>query len=90
MIASDLLQILCCPETHQSVRLAGPKLVEAINQQIRSGVLQHRGGRVVTEKLEGGIVRADGKVLYPIRGGIPILLVDEGMSLEHLSGRLTP
>jgi uncharacterized protein YbaR (Trm112 family) len=34
------------------------------------------------EKLEGGLVRADGKVLYPMRGEIPVMLIDEAIPLS--------
>jgi uncharacterized protein YbaR (Trm112 family) len=33
----------------------------------------------VKEKIDEGLVRADGKFLYPIRRTIPILLVDEAL-----------
>lgn len=32
-------------------------------------------------KLEGGLIRADGKRVYPIRNGLPILLIDEAINL---------
>lgn len=81
MIDADLLKILCCPETHQEVRLAEPVVVERLNQQIAAGAVKNRAGELVQEKLDGGLIRADGKVLYPIRGKIPVMLVDEGISL---------
>ncbi len=33
------------------------------------------------EKIDGGLVREDGKCLYPIRGNIPIMLIDEAIPL---------
>ena len=81
MIDADLLKILCCPETHQEVRLAEPALVDKLNQQIAVGVLKNRGGQPVQEKVDGGLIRADGKFLYPIRRNIPVMLVDEGIPL---------
>jgi uncharacterized protein YbaR (Trm112 family) len=81
MINADLLEILCCPETHQEVRLAEPALVDKLNQQIAAGGVKNRAGQLVQEKLDGGLIRADGKVLYPIRGKIPVMLVDEGIPL---------
>lgn len=81
MITPELLQILCCPETHQEVRLAEPAVVDKLNHQIAAGTLKNRGGQVVQEKLDGGLVRADGKVLYPVRRNIPVMLVDEGLLL---------
>jgi uncharacterized protein YbaR (Trm112 family) len=81
MIDADLLNILCCPETHQGLRLAEAALVDRLNQQVAAGRLQNRAGQPVTETLDGGFVRADGKFLYPIRRDIPVLLVDEAIPL---------
>jgi uncharacterized protein YbaR (Trm112 family) len=81
MIAPDLLKILCCPETHQAVRLAEPALVDKLNAQIAAGGLKNRAGQPVQEKLDAGLIRADGKLLYPIRRDIPVMLVDEGIPL---------
>ena len=81
MIAADLLRILCCPETHQEVRVAESAVVDKLNQQIAAGVLKNRAGQPVREKIDGGLIRADGKFLYPIRGQIPVMLVDEAIPL---------
>ena len=81
MIDPELLKILCCPETHQEVRLAEAAVIEKLNGQIAAGALTNRGGQPVTEKIDSGLVRADGKVLYPIRRNIPVMLVDEGIPL---------
>jgi uncharacterized protein YbaR (Trm112 family) len=80
-MSPDLLPLLCCPETHQDLRLAEPALLDLLNRQIATGTLKNRAGQTVAELLESGLVRADGKVLYPIRQGIPVMLVDEGIPL---------
>jgi uncharacterized protein len=81
MIDPDLLKILCCPETHQEVRLAEPVVIYKLNGQITAGTLANRAGQPVKETIDGGLVRADGKLLYPIRRDIPVMLVDEGIPL---------
>jgi len=81
MIDADLLKILCCPETHQEVQLAEPAVIARLNGQIAASALKNRAGQLVQEKIEGGLIRADGKFLYPIRNNIPIMLVDEGLPL---------
>ena len=83
MVDSELLKILCCPETHQGLRMAEPALLEKLNQQIATGGLRNRAGRPVKEKCDGGLVRADGKFLYPIRQEIPVMLVDEAIPLAN-------
>jgi uncharacterized protein len=79
MIDPELLGILRCPETHQGISVADASLVEKLNQQIAAGKLQNRGGQPLTEKIDGGLVRADGKFVYPIRQDIPVLLIDEAI-----------
>jgi len=78
---AGLLEILCCPETRQQLALAPPSALEQMNRQIAGGRLKNRGGHAVTGKIDGGLVRADGKYLYPLRQNIPILLVDEAIPL---------
>jgi uncharacterized protein YbaR (Trm112 family) len=82
MIDSELLRILCCPETRQELRLAEAALVENLNRQIAAGALHNRAGQTVSEKLDGGLVRADGKLLYPVHQDIPVMLVDEAIPLS--------
>ena len=81
MIDPELLEILCCPETHQTVRLAEPAVIDKLNAEIAAGTLANRASQLVKEKFDSGLVRADGKVLYPIRRNIPVLLADEGIPL---------
>jgi len=75
----ELLDILCCPETHQKLALADPALVERLNAKALAGTLKNRAGQTVGGKLDGGLLRADGLYLYPIRDGLPNLLIDEAV-----------
>ncbi|MCU0782931.1 MAG: hypothetical protein MUF81_02565 [Verrucomicrobia bacterium] len=81
MIDAELLKMLCCPETHQELRVAEPALVENLNEKIAAGGLKNRAGQPVKEKIDGGLLRADGKFLYAIRQNIPVMLVDEAIPL---------
>ena len=82
MIDSELLAILVCPETHQPLQPAAAPLVERLNADIAAGRRQNRAGKTVTEKIDGGLVRADGKFLYTVRQDIPVMLIDEALALE--------
>jgi uncharacterized protein YbaR (Trm112 family) len=79
VIDKDLLQILACPETHQPLSEAVPDLLKRINERVSAGQAKNKAGADVKEALEGGLVRQDGKIVYPIRDGIPVLLIDEGI-----------
>lgn len=81
LIDPGLLQILCCPETHQPLTEADAALVSELNARLASGVLKNRSGQTVSEKLDGGLLRQDRQVLYPIRNRLPILLIDEAIPL---------
>ena len=81
-INKDLLAILCCPETKQEVSLIDSQTLDQLNAEIEKGELQNKAGHPVKEKLDGGLIRQDKKVVYPIREQIPIMLIEEGIILN--------
>ena len=80
----QLLDILCCPENKQAVSLIDEEKLQILNEKIAMGKLQNKSGKLVKEKLEGALLRADQAVAYPIRDGIPIMLIDEGLIVTGL------
>jgi uncharacterized protein YbaR (Trm112 family) len=84
-IDKELLAILCCPETKQDVALANEALISTLNERISKGELKNKSGQPVKEKLDGGLLRADRKILYPIREDIPVMLIEEGIPVEGLA-----
>ncbi|HVC99101.1 MAG TPA: Trm112 family protein [Pirellulales bacterium] len=81
MIGKELLDILVCPQDRTSLELADPDLVAKLNRSIAAGVLMNMAGEKVEQPLDGGLVREDGTLLYPIVDGIPVMLVDEAIRL---------
>ena len=79
MIDKELLAILACPATHQPLAEADVALVERLNAAVAAGTLVNVGGTRVEAPLESGLLREDGQVCYPVREGIPVLLIDEGL-----------
>ena len=90
MLNAELLALLVCPQTHQDVALANTKDLAQINEAIRQGQMRNAGGSVVDQPLEGALIRADRAIAYPIREGIPVMLVAEGLSIAqiNLNGRV--
>lgn len=81
-IDKDLLAILCCPDTKQDVSLADAALIATLNEAVSRGQFKNKANKPVTEPLDGGLVRSDRKILYPIRENIPVMLIEEGIPLE--------
>lgn len=77
----ELLNILRCPETRQKLTEADRALIGEVNSAVAAGQLRNRAGHSVSEKIDGGLVREDGKYLYPIRANLPIMLIDEAIAL---------
>jgi uncharacterized protein YbaR (Trm112 family) len=80
-VAPDLVEILVCPETKQPVALASADVLGRVNAGIRAGTLRNRGGQPVTQELVEGLLREDGRVLYPVDDGIPVMLIEESIEL---------
>ncbi|WHZ27397.1 MAG: hypothetical protein OJF51_002194 [Nitrospira sp.] len=83
-IDKELLAILCCPDTKQPVSLAEESLIQKLNAAVARGEVKNLGKRPVSVELDAGLIRADRKILYPIRENIPVMLIEEGISLEYI------
>jgi uncharacterized protein YbaR (Trm112 family) len=81
MISETLLEIIVCPETKQGLKPANSQLVNELNKRISDGVLKNRADEKILDIMDSGLIREDGKIIYPVRQDIPILLIDEGIAL---------
>ncbi len=78
---TELLSLLRCPATRQPLAVAEPAVVARLNALAAAGRLRNAAGQSVTTQLDGGLVRADGQALYPVRRNVPVLLVEEAIAL---------
>lgn len=85
MVNPELLEILVCPETKQGLSMADSDTLDRVNEAVRAKKLQNQGGDRVKDRIEEGLVREDGKVLYPVKDDIPVMLLDEAIRLDTLS-----
>jgi len=83
-IDHEWLSILCCPETKLPLNIADDSVILKVNQAVSRGILVNMGHKLVSDPIEGGLIRSDKQILYPIRENIPVLLMEEGISLEEL------
>ena len=79
-IDPELLSILACPQTHQGLRMATAEELARLNARVASGKVKNQAGKAVEQAFEDGLMREDEKRIYPIRDGIPVLFIDEGVT----------
>ena len=77
----ELLEILVCPETKQPVAPASDEILDRLNREIEEKRLRNRGGERVTSPVAEALVREDGKILYVVDDGIPVMLIEESIEL---------
>ena len=77
----ELLEILVCPESRQPVFTAPEETLAKLNAEISAGRLRNRGGEKVEAAIREGLVREDGKILYPVDDGIPVMLIEESIEI---------
>jgi uncharacterized protein YbaR (Trm112 family) len=80
-VSEELLEILVCPETKQPIALASEEVLANLARDIEAGKVRNRGGEKVTQPITEGLVREDGKILYPVDDGIPVMLIEESIEL---------
>ncbi len=84
MIDDQLIDVLCCPADRSSVSLAETELVDRVNLGIAAGQVSNLAGQVVSQVIDGGLVRAAGDLMYLVIDGIPVMLPDEAIDLSQL------
>lgn len=79
-----LLDYICCPATRLPLELLDPERLSRLNAAIAAGGVTTHGDRPVGEALAEALVTRDGKLAYPVRDGVPVLLEEECIDLRRL------
>ena len=80
-----LLEILVCPITKVSVQVLGKRKLAALNRAIAEGDVKHLGGEAVESPLDEALVTSDGRTVYCVDDGIPVMLEDLAIPTEQLA-----
>jgi uncharacterized protein YbaR (Trm112 family) len=79
-----LLDIVCCPVTQLPLQLLDVERLARLNVAISAGELRNRASEHLPETLSEALVTRDGRLVYPVRDGIPILLEEESIDWQQL------
>ena len=79
-----LLTILRCPVTYKGLSVLKKDKLEKVNAAIAAGKLETLEGVKLVEPLAEALVTDDGKRVYPVDEGIPVLLEGEAILMEQL------
>jgi uncharacterized protein YbaR (Trm112 family) len=80
-----LLTILRCPISHKGLSILKKDTLDQINAAILRGELKNSEGDQLAQPLAEALITDDGKRVYPIDDGIPVLLEGESISVEQLA-----
>lgn len=79
-----LLDIICCPVTRLPLEVLDAERLSRLNAAIAAGSVRNHADQHLAGALGEALVTRDGRLAYPIRDGIPILLEDECIDLKQL------
>ncbi|HJR68875.1 MAG TPA: Trm112 family protein [Gammaproteobacteria bacterium] len=82
-----LLDFICCPVSRSSLELLPERELAQLNEAIASKRIRNREDTLVDAPLSEALVTRSGKLIYPIRDGVPLLLEEEAMALQQLEGQ---
>ena len=81
-----LLDILCCPATKQPVGMLSATQLAALNRGIEQRQLQSADGATLDKPIAAGLITRDGRTVYRIDDGIPVMLADQGVATRQIDG----
>ncbi len=79
-IDRKLLDIICCPVSKVPLVPLTAKQLAALNTEISAGAALNVDAQILSGLLNAGLLTTDGKIIYRIEDGIPVLLPEEGIA----------
>jgi uncharacterized protein YbaR (Trm112 family) len=79
-----LLDIICCPVTKLPLQLLDSERLARLNAAIHAGEIKNHAANDLAEDLKEALVTRDGRLVYPIRDSIPVLLEEESIDWNQI------
>lgn len=83
-VDDKLLEILCCPVTKVAVKRLPEEQRKKLNDLIKKGTVHYQEGGKVENAVEEALITEDGKTIYTVNGGIPVMLADKRIPASQL------
>lgn len=83
-----LLDILCCPVSHEPLRPLEKRRLKALNERIKSGEVLYVDHSAVEKPLSAALITRDDKVIYAVEDDIPVLLPERGIGTTQFTDPL--
>ena len=80
----ELLSIICCPITKQSLSFVAREKLNEINKAISKGQIKTNEGNILNENIIDALITDNGMIIYPIKDDIPVLLENKSIHLAQL------
>ena len=81
-----LLEILVCPVSRVPMKRLPKDRLAILNRHRERDGLVHVDGSRVDEPLEEALITTDGKTVYKVEAGIPVMLEEQGIAARQVPG----
>lgn len=85
-VDKHLLEILVCPATKAPVQLLARDKLAILNREVEKGGICYVDGEPVDAPLDEALITEDGRTLYAVSDGIPVMLVERGITANQVPG----
>ncbi len=85
-IDKKLLEILVCPTTKVPLKPLAKDRLAILNRSIDSGEIKRVDGEPLQAALSEALITTDGRTIYPVDDGIPIMLEEQGITADQVPG----
>lgn len=79
-----LLDIICCPITKLPLQVLDGDRLARLNAGIGAGAVVNSASDMIRNPLSEALVTRDGRLVYPVRDGVPVLLEEESIDWKQL------
>ena len=87
-VSDPLLDILCCPVSHEPLVPLSAKRLHALNELIAQGDIQYIDHTQVETPIAAALISRDGQVIYAVEKGIPVLIPEKGIGTTQFKSAI--